>query len=334
MAKKIIFRADGSQKTGLGHLYRLFSLVEICKEKYCSIFITRSNSFINVIPKEYICDIIPEDILIDEEPQWLASKYPSSDYIIIADGYDFNSAYQKKVKNLGYKLIYIDDLKKGKQYADIIVNHSPGVTSEDYDAQDYTKFALGPDYALIRPAFVHKAQERKSISVINNILISFGGADTNNFTLRFLKILLGFNFKRISVVMGGAYPYEDSIKEIGKSFPEVKFYKSLTEEEMCKQMANADLAIVPASSVLFEVIAAGALPVISYYVENQKLFHDYLFKKGIFSFGNILDTNETQWREILQKVIELPPQNVFLQTFRSKLINTRDNHLNQIKNLL
>ncbi len=31
---KIIFRADGSAKTGLGHLYRLFAIVEMVKYSY------------------------------------------------------------------------------------------------------------------------------------------------------------------------------------------------------------------------------------------------------------------------------------------------------------
>ena len=34
MTKKIIFRADGNATTGLGHLYRLFALVEMYKNDY------------------------------------------------------------------------------------------------------------------------------------------------------------------------------------------------------------------------------------------------------------------------------------------------------------
>ena len=67
--KKIIFRADGNSEVGLGHLSRLFSLVEMLKDKYKCFFLTKSDSFIEIIPKEYNVDIIPKNILFYEEPK-------------------------------------------------------------------------------------------------------------------------------------------------------------------------------------------------------------------------------------------------------------------------
>ena len=69
--KKILFRADGNNNIGLGHLYRLFALAEIYKSNYDVIFLTKEDSTLQVIPEGYIVKKIPINITINEEPIWL-----------------------------------------------------------------------------------------------------------------------------------------------------------------------------------------------------------------------------------------------------------------------
>jgi len=63
MIKKILFRADGNYKIGLGHLFRSFALIEMFKDEYECVFLTRQDSLNDIIPKEYRIDIIPKNIL-------------------------------------------------------------------------------------------------------------------------------------------------------------------------------------------------------------------------------------------------------------------------------
>ena len=125
MTKKIIFRADGNATTGLGHLYRLFALVEMYKKDYDFVFITKKTSILNIIPSAYKTKLIPESISIEQEPGWLVSLFNYNEYIIIADGYQFISTYQRQIKEKGFKLIYIDALAKEQMFADVVINHSP-----------------------------------------------------------------------------------------------------------------------------------------------------------------------------------------------------------------
>ena len=74
MIKKIIFRADGNSTIGLGHLFRSFALVEMFKDKYEYVFLTRQDSLNDIIPNEYSIDIIPENILYSEEPYWISKR--------------------------------------------------------------------------------------------------------------------------------------------------------------------------------------------------------------------------------------------------------------------
>ena len=140
MMKKIIFRADGNSETGLGHLYRIFALIEMFKSDFDFVLLTRESTSVSAIPAEYKFHLMPSTISLEEEPDWISTNYPSRTFMIIADGYQFNATYQKKLKEHNYKLIYIDDQIKERMYADVVINHALSVKSSDYAAEPYTKF--------------------------------------------------------------------------------------------------------------------------------------------------------------------------------------------------
>ena len=112
MTKKILCRADGNSEIGLGHLYRMLAITEFYKKDYELIFLTNESSTTSIIPKEIHLKFIPENISILEEPHWISTNFSHTNHIIIADGYQFISSYQKELKKHGFTLIYIDDLAK------------------------------------------------------------------------------------------------------------------------------------------------------------------------------------------------------------------------------
>ncbi|MCT4628555.1 UDP-2,4-diacetamido-2,4,6-trideoxy-beta-L-altropyranose hydrolase [Winogradskyella sp.] len=267
---KLIFRADGNSETGLGHMFRLFALVEIYKDNYDYIFITRSNSTLDVIPKEYNLQVIPESIEINEEPIWLEENFTSNEYFIIADGYHFNSNYQLALKNMGYKLMYIDDLAKEKMYADIVVNHSLTLTPSDFEGSKDTIYALGAKYAVLRPSFLQEASQKREINSIKNIFVCFGGADFYNLTEKCVKGLLKLKtIDKISVVVGSAYKHKEIFDLEKDNKDKITIHKSLSEQDMIKLMKNCQLAIVPTSTISYEICAVKMVVLGGYYIDNQ-----------------------------------------------------------------
>lgn len=89
MQKIIIFRADGNSEVGLGHMFRMFALVEMYREEFDFVFATKENSTLDVIPTNYKTLLVPQEIDYQEEPVWLAKNFSSKEYIVIADGYEF-----------------------------------------------------------------------------------------------------------------------------------------------------------------------------------------------------------------------------------------------------
>ena len=275
---------------------RLFALVEMCKIDYEFIFITKKTSTLNSIPSTYKIKLIPEYISIEEEPDWLASLFDSSDYIIVADGYQFLSTYQKNIKEKGFKLIYIDDLAKEHMYADVVVNHSPYAHESHFSKESYTKLALGTKYALLRPLFLDEAKQNKSIQIIDSAFVCFGGVDSLNLTQKAVEAALKSpNFKQIHVVLGGAYAHEEIFNLEEKHSDKITIYQNIPEDQLISVMKKCNFAIAPASTILYELLCV-KMPVLSgFYVENQKNIYKGLVEKkviidgGDFSNYTVLD---------------------------------------------
>lgn len=336
MTKKIIFRADGNSSTGLGHLYRLFSLVEIVKETLEFVFVTHETSIDSVIPKTYNKLIIPKEIKTCEEPKWLTANFSPKEYIIITDGYQFTSSYQKQIKQEGYSLIYIDDLAKDFMYADVVINHSPYLQEKHFKKESYTELALGTKYALLRPLFLKAAKEKRTISAINSVFVCFGGSDPFNLTLKATKALLQLlNFKSIHVVLGGAYSSQEIFDLEEKHPNKIKIYRNLSEEDLIKTMEKCNFAIAPASTILYE-LSCVKMPILSgFYVDNQKLIYKgFLNHEAIFKGGNIRNHQVSDFINNLKPIIENHEFSHQIEA-QKKLFDDEiaERHLNLIKRL-
>jgi len=303
--KKIIFRADGNAEIGLGHLYRLFSLVEEIKSNVQFVFLTREDTITSVIPNSYNKQVISKTISLQDEPKWLAQNFVPQSHLIIADGYQFNSSYQKKIKQLGYNLIYVDDLAQEFMYADIVINHSPYINVADYKKHDDTYLALGTKYALLRPMFLKAAKVKRKISTINSAFICFGGADPFNLTLKAVEALLLVNsFKTINVVLGGAYKHLQ-IRDLERKFPtKINIFDNLPEKQLLSVMQKSNYAIVPASTILYELCCV-KMPILSgFYVDNQELIYKgFLNNKAIFDAGDMHDFKIADFVTLTNKIL-------------------------------
>ena len=150
MINKIYIRVDGNSDIGLGHVTRCIALAHMLKVDYEIRFYSK------FIPDSICNELFSNGIelkKINDEASFLNAI--ESRQIVVLDGYKFDTEYQRQIKSRGAKLICIDDLHDKKFYADLIINHAPGVKPENYSAQYYTQFCLGPEYALLRPVFLY-----------------------------------------------------------------------------------------------------------------------------------------------------------------------------------
>lgn len=312
--KRIICRADGNANTGLGHLYRLFALYEIYKNDYNILFVTRYDSVLTAIPENYNVKLVPSEISIDQEPEWLNQTFSSKTDIIIADGYQFNSNYQYKLKKHGFFLVYVDDLAQEKMYADIIINHSPSVTINDFNTESYSKLALGTDYAILRPGFLYKAQQERVINKIDKVFVCFGGADKLNLSLAAVKALLSFStFKEIHVVLGGAYTHKEIVSLSYEVSERLFLHKNLNESELIEVMECCNFAIAPSSTICYE-LSCIKMPILSgFFVDNQELIYKgFLSENVIFEGGDFKNFTEEDFKSLIEDVLRLESYELYI----------------------
>lgn len=300
MLPKVFFRVDGNPEIGLGHLVRCIALANMLKNYFEISFFCRE--FPETIKNEF--DETGFGLVnIQFENEFFAQL--TEKIIVVLDGYDFDIIYQKNIKSKGCSLVCIDDLHDKEFVADLIINHSPGINPHDYRAQTYTRFALGLEYSLLRPAFLAQAKKTRVIKKIETIMICFGGSDPKNLTQSTIDVAIEFpEFKKIIVVTGAQYKVTKSFDQLIDSDTRVDHRINLNELQMCDSFLEADLAIIPSSGVCLEAICCGCIPLICYYVKNQNYFHDYLTNNYSFkSFGN--NTDIFQKKMLQQQLLSL-----------------------------
>ena len=305
---RIYFRADGSSTIGLGHVIRSLALAEMLnKDFYCIFLIQQAQRELIPQIKQVCHEIIdlPSTKAYSQEAQNLVNTRLAEGDIIVLDGYGFDTQCQRIYKTGGCKVVCIDDLHTQYFVADVVINHAPGVDPSQYNTEAYTQLCLGLSFSLLRPAFLDMAQKKRHITHLDTLFICFGGADPFNLSHKTLSILQssGKTFKAIHVVVGSANPHKHTLGQTqwDKSMGRLSIHENLSALEMSRLMEQSHIALVPASSLLLEVLAI-RMPVISgFYVDNQKELYKGFWEAGlIFGVGdfNEMDNLESAFHQI------------------------------------
>jgi UDP-2,4-diacetamido-2,4,6-trideoxy-beta-L-altropyranose hydrolase len=314
--KSIVFRADGNSEIGLGHVMRCLALCEMLKELFQLKFAIQNPSksiydLLNVSVAEVIELPITVDYKLDAN-NFISSI--SKEDVIVLDGYYFNAAYQQEVKKHCRKLIYIDDLIRGHQYADVIINHNGLVQAAEYDAEPGTTFLLGTQYALVRKCFFDKKLNAKTVKESRgsiSVLINLGGADPENVSLSILNVLLSKKYKyAITLILGVANKNTDIFSSFN-FVSNVHIKKGLSATEMIDEINTCDIAIVSCSTIAYEVAILNK-PFVGILTATNQQSNATFFEKNVLAIA-VLDThfsadtllrsvepNEKKWNETLQ----------------------------------
>lgn len=303
--QKVYFRGDGSPEIGLGHIVRLCSFASKIKDEFTTCFISSQK---NKTVEEMTLNYFEEMIWLSAEENeiiQLKKQLPSS-CIIVIDSYDLSAEYQKTLREAGFKIIYIDDLCKSYQAANVVINTGTENKAKYLGINESNLF-LGLDYTLLRPDFNSSQGPKKSITAPVKALVSFGGADPFNFT-SFMVEALKKNDKidQIHLLLGGLFPFQDILEPlIRDTKAEVIIHKSLNSLEVKELMGRCDFMICSCSNIAVEA-ASQCLPVITApVVDNQEeLFHLLSEKKLVMELKGLKEKKIKQVKEELKTILE------------------------------
>ncbi|MBK6524756.1 MAG: GNAT family N-acetyltransferase [Crocinitomicaceae bacterium] len=257
----------------MGHLFRSLALAEYLNQKFKIVFLVSADTDSNVLPAEYTFIKIPAEILINQESTFFTHHFKSSDIIVVLDGYQFDEDYVKSLNAL-YKLVYIDDVHAFKIAADLIINHSGGISHHTIKSKPLTRICLGPDYAILRKAFL---ENKPKTAFEFDVLICFGGADPGNETMNCLQ-----HFQpetRVAIVVGTAYKFKSELEK--KASANHRVFAGLTAAELAELMRRSANAVMSASTVSYEYLAVseGQLYILQT-ADNQKYLFQFLIESN------------------------------------------------------
>lgn len=284
--KKIYFRADASASIGYGHFIRTLALADMLKDDFECTFFTTTPTAYQISEMENVC---PSIALEENSKFGQFLQYLTGDEIVVLDNYFYSTNYQCEVKAKGCKLVCVDDVHDKHYVADVVINHA--LTDRSlFDVEPYTRLCLGFEWALLRKPFL---QVQDTDKIKNHWLVSFGGTDYKNMTGRFVSILQDDDrVKSVTVIVGDAYQYIDTLSKYPKSI--VK--KNLSAVQMAEEMAKAEFAVLPSSSVSIEAVSQKCKIASGYFVDNQKYIANIWADEGfVVGLGDLDDYNNGQF---------------------------------------
>lgn len=277
---KVLIRVDASSQVGTGHLMRCLALAQAWKDAGGQVI------FITACQSEGSLQRLREEGF---DIHLLAHPYPDPgdwnytkdilaahpDAWVVLDGYHFDEVYQRQVREAGNRLLVIDDMAHLKHYyADIVLNQNLHAEELHYSCEPDTHLLLGTEYVLIRKEFLQAKETsiRLFPDRARNILISFGGLDSKNLTLKVLQAIDTLNDPEIvvRVVAGDLNPHIEVLRHfVSESSSDSEILVGI-KHEMPELMAWADLAVTATGSTIWELCLLKVPTIAAVLVDNQK----------------------------------------------------------------
>lgn len=206
------------------------------------------------------------EIIRDLKPSWT-----------IVDHYAIDAIWHDIVSKVCSNLVVIDDLADRALKCKILIDQNYGADQEFYKTKvnsDCT-YLMGPAYALLRNEFLNYRQlvvSQPPIDEIKKVLITFGGADPENFTTQVLNDLSNSKSAQkcqFIVIVGSNYPHLAELKRISKK-SNLNIQIKFDVDNMAQVMAACDVCIGAAGTTALERCSVG-LPTLTFVIAaNQK----------------------------------------------------------------
>jgi len=290
MIKQVIIRADATVEIGSGHLMRCLALAQTLRT--AGVAVTFVAACQSKLQKRLQCEgfqvALVEHVYPDPADWTITARILQShpNAWVVLDGYHFDAAYQESIKTAGHRLLVIDDTAGLNQYfCDILLNQNIHAEQLHYNlSRRDTRLLLGPRYALLRREFLNRmawAWERKTPDMARKVLVTLGGADSENQTL---KVLQALQLSKIAgleatIVAGSTNPHLQSLQAACRQSqpPMHLIYNALNMAEL---MCGADMAVSAGGSTCWELAFMGLPALVIILAENQRLVAEGLEQTG------------------------------------------------------
>jgi len=290
VAGELFIRADAGTLMGTGHVMRCLALAQAWQDKGGRALFLMADGV----------DSLGERLRTEEmEVQKVSQKSGSREDAvkaaatarklntswIVVDGYQFNTNYQRIIKESGLRLLFIDDNGHcDHYYADIVLNQNLHADESMYpNKEPYTKLLLGTKYVLLRREFLkYRNWKREIPDVARKVLVTMGGSDPDNVTLKVIKALQQTDIDNLQVivVVGASNPHYEKLQKVASECQfKIELRRNVTN--MPELMSRADVAVASVGTTSWELAFMRLPPAILVLADNQEKAANLLTKKKI-----------------------------------------------------
>jgi UDP-2,4-diacetamido-2,4,6-trideoxy-beta-L-altropyranose hydrolase len=311
----LLFRSDAGPEIGTGHVMRCLALAQAWQSvggtgvflSQCASVSLRQqieSSGVGFIPLEasYPHPSDPATTL-----EVLSRLTGDRSAWVVLDGYHFDVRYQTSIRASGCRLLVIDDTNHLPEYdADILLNQNVGAENLSYNCPPETVLLRGPSNVLLRHEFWGRGGvPRAQPDLAQKILVTMGGGDPGNMTLRALQALESAELGDLEVVavIGASNPHYESVATNAcKSKVPIRLVRNATN--MPELMAWADVAVSAAGSTTWELAYMGVPEVLVVLAENQRAIAEGLHDAGVaVNLGSAHQVTEHQIVGTIRRIL-------------------------------
>jgi UDP-2,4-diacetamido-2,4,6-trideoxy-beta-L-altropyranose hydrolase len=304
ISDNLFIRADAGFKIGAGHVMRCIALAQAWQDRggtvtfisHCDGEALRERIQIEgfrFISLDLVC---PDSYDLMNTLSILKNESADQKPWLVLDGYHFTPEYQNAIRDEGILLLVIDDMNHLPIYhADILLNQNIHAPDLNYHCDEDTTLLLGPSYVLLRREFLKYRDFKRQIpDRAKNILVTIGGADPDNVTLKVIEALkhLGEPDNSVRIIVGPANPHQESLRNaLAAVYFEVELL--VNPPNMPELIAWADMAVSAGGSTCWELAFMGVPSIVLILAENQAAVAEYLVNnKTIVNIGRIAEISE------------------------------------------
>src|SRR6185503_1760154 len=181
---RILFRADGGRRIGMGHVYRSLAiadaLVQASQAEAAFLMSGEHAEGIAAVSRAGYPVRVASDTRLETQLQHIRDFAPA---ILVNDVQTLDDAYLRALSHLGCTTVNLvdtlDDLELTEHYKQVIVS----VMNSERETPE--GFYGGPEFAILRSHFQGRNKELREKPRL--VLLSFGGSDPQGLTLLALR---------------------------------------------------------------------------------------------------------------------------------------------------
>ncbi len=283
---RVAMRADAGPALGSGHVMRCLTLAAALRQRGAQVhFVCRGG--LGHLGGRISADghgltllgdaLTPEQDALHTRAALAEAWRGAGCDLLLVDHYGLGAAWQQALRSACRHLAAIDDLADRAHDVDLLLDQNLGRAVRDYAALLPAPAVrlIGPRFALLRPEFAAAraaSLTRRTTGGWRHLLISLGGADPHQGTLRCLQALAGCQLPTgalVTVVLGALALTRPAIQAL---LPDLPFVTRLLVDvaDMTGPLADADIAIGAAGGSAWERCCLGLPSLLLVLADNQR----------------------------------------------------------------